>query len=168
LTNISASPVATSTRISFEERRDLAADVLEGEVFGAFILAVDARKRELGMTQAALAERLGKEKTGTSKLLSRPGNWQLSTIAGLGTALDVIVEINLVDRLDPSRKFTPTGVEYTNVNAGRISVIQQQSSNSQLTNTRKSYACLFDTPEFNAPIASRNIEVTQKKLAGVA
>ena len=90
---------------------------MEAEVFGAFTLAFDTRVSESAMTQTQLAERLGKDKTGTSKLLSAPRNWTIRTISDLAVALNVVVEFSLRDRVNPDRVFMPTGVNYIRVPA---------------------------------------------------
>lgn len=95
---------------SYEQRRKFASEVLEASFFGAFLLAIEARKNEASLTQSELAQRTGREKTGISKLLSGPRNWQIRTISDLAEALDLRVEFALVDRLNPQRRFTPTGI----------------------------------------------------------
>ncbi|SRR6266849_9266194 len=97
---------------SYDDRRTFAAQLLEASFFGAFIMAIDARKNEQGLTQGELAQRAGREKTGISKLLSGPRNWTIRTISDLAEALDLAVEFVLVDRLNSFRQFTPTGIEY--------------------------------------------------------
>jgi len=97
---------------SSEANRIFAAQVLEASFFGAFITAIDARKNETKLTQAELAERTGREKTGMSKLLAGPRNWKISTMSDLAVALDLTLEFALRDRLNPMRKFTATGIEY--------------------------------------------------------
>jgi len=96
----------------YKVRREFTTEILEASFFGAFMLAVDVRKKEEGLTQATLAQRTGREKTGMSKLLSGPRNWQISTIAALAEALDLRLEFVLVDERDPHRRFTPTGISH--------------------------------------------------------
>jgi DNA-binding phage protein len=96
---------------SYDDRRKFASDVLEASFFGAFVMAIDARKNELNMTQAELAERTGREKTGISKLLSGPRNWTIRTISDLAEALDLRLEFALIDRINPVRRFTASGVQ---------------------------------------------------------
>jgi transcriptional regulator with XRE-family HTH domain len=100
---------------TYEYRRKFTAEILEASIFGAFILAIQTRKHENNLTQRQLASRTGKEKTGISKLLSGPRNWQIQTIATLSEALDVRFEFSLVDRTNPFRKFTSTGIQWVNV-----------------------------------------------------
>lgn len=105
----SASRIKTSTDRFSEVYRSFEIENLKADFFGMFLVAIQARKNEQGLTQDELAHRLGKEKTGTSKLLSGPRNWQISTIAEMALALDVEIELALVDKTNPARKFTPTG-----------------------------------------------------------
>lgn len=99
-------------RTSYKARREFAAELLEHAFFGAFYTAIATRKREESLTRKQLASRMGREKTGVSKLLSGPRNWQLSTIADLAEALGLRVEFSLVDRHLPIRHFTAVGVQY--------------------------------------------------------
>lgn len=55
-----------------------------------------------GMTQAALAERLGRDKGWVSKKLSGPTNWTLRTFGELVDAMDGEVEISIADILKPA------------------------------------------------------------------
>lgn len=108
----SVSQQKTPMRLSREQVQEFSAEVMEREIFGAFMLAFDTRREEARLTQSQLAERLGKDKTGTSKLLAGPRNWTIRTISDMSLALDVVVEISLHDRIIPTRTFTPTGVTY--------------------------------------------------------
>jgi hypothetical protein len=117
-------------RASYKARREFAADLLEHAFFGAFYTAIDARKKEEALTRNQLGSRMGREKTGVSKLLSGPRNWQLSTIADLSEALGLRLEFSLVDRHHPSRIFTASGVQFNmpqlqNVTIGTSSLAQQ-------------------------------------------
>jgi DNA-binding phage protein len=96
----------------YEQRRVFASEIIEAAFFGAFMVAIDARKNEENLTQAELARRTGKEKTGVSKLLAGPRNWKLSTISDLAEALDLRLEFVLVDQHCPSRRFTQTGMAF--------------------------------------------------------
>lgn len=102
-------------QLSYKDRRQYTAELLEAAFFGAFLTAIGVRKEEQSLTRAELCKRMGREKTGLSKLLSGPRNWQLRTIADLSEALDLRLEFALVDRLHPGRLFTQTGIEYKNV-----------------------------------------------------
>jgi hypothetical protein len=113
-------------RASSENRRKFAAELLEHAFFGAFYSVISARKKEQSLTRAQLGKRMGREKTGISKLLSGPRNWQISTISDLAEALDVRVEFRLVDRINPLRTFTPTGVTFN--------IPNQMSGPFQMTN----------------------------------
>lgn len=99
-------------QVSSERRRKFAAELMESAFFGAFLLAIDARKSEQALTRSELGKRMGREKTGISKLLSGPRNWQIDTISDLAEALDVRLEFALVDRLNSFRRFTATGTEF--------------------------------------------------------
>lgn len=123
-------------RVSYKHRREFAADLLEHAFFGAFYIAISARKNEEALTRAKLGSRMGREKTGVSKLLSGPRNWQLSTISDLTEALDLRLEFSLVDRHYPMRRFTATGAQYDvlpsftsdnliTINASNIPTMQQ-------------------------------------------
>jgi transcriptional regulator with XRE-family HTH domain len=96
----------------YEQRRAFASEIIEAAFFGAFMVAIDARKNEENLTQAELAKRTGREKTGISKLLAGPRNWKLSTISDLAEALDLRLEFVLVDQHFPQRRFTQTGVAF--------------------------------------------------------
>ena len=100
------------TTLSHKQQLELAAQVLETEIFGAFWLAIEARREESGLTQTQLAERTGRDKTNISKLLDGPRNWTLKTISDLAEALNVQVELVLKDRESVARSFTPTGVRW--------------------------------------------------------
>lgn len=125
-------------RVSYKKRREFAAEILEHAFFGAFYTAIAARKKEEGLTGAQLGSRMGREKTGISKLLSGPRNWQLSTISDLSEALDLRVDFALVDRHVPTRCFTASGVSYhaplqlsfnnlPSVNANSYAIAAQQT-----------------------------------------
>jgi len=103
-------------KLSPEDHLKFAAQVLETQIFGAFWLAIEARRKEIALTQSQLAERTGRDKTNISKLLDGPRNWTIRTISDLAEGLDLEVEFCLEDRLNRDRKFTPTGV-YTAPNA---------------------------------------------------
>jgi hypothetical protein len=128
--------------MSHEQRLKFASKVLEARFFGAYITAIEVRKDERQLTQAVLAARTRREKTGISKLLSGPRNWKLSTISDLTEALELNFEFALVDRLTPTRRFTATGVRYdiapsfafnnlTNINAANL--LTGQISGASLT-----------------------------------
>lgn len=87
-------------------------EVLAPTVYAAFILAVETRRDEDGLTQADLARLTGKEKTGISKLLSGYRNWTVKTIAHLCAALDLTFEFGLVDNSHPLRVFTGNGIKF--------------------------------------------------------
>src|ERR1700723_1536314 len=99
-------------RVSYKARRTFAADLLEHAFFGAFYVAIGVRKDEEKLTRSKLGSRMGREKTGISKLLSGPRNWQLGTISDLTEALNLRLEFSLVDRSFPMRRFTATGIQY--------------------------------------------------------
>jgi hypothetical protein len=99
-------------KLSREQHLQFAAQVLETQVFGAFWLAIEARRKESGLTQSLLVERTGRDKTNISKLLDKPRNWTLKTISDLAEALGVQVEVALKDKENSTRIFTPTGVRW--------------------------------------------------------
>lgn len=99
-------------RMSYKARREFAKEMLEHAFFGAFHLVIGARKNEEDLTRSQLGVRMGREKTGISKLFSGPRNWQLSTISDLSEALDVRLEFSLIDKHFPARRFTASGVVY--------------------------------------------------------
>ena len=107
-------------RVSYKARREFAKEMLEYAFFGAFHLAIKIRKKEESLTAAQLGSRMGREKTGISKLLSGPRNWQLSTISDLSEALGVRLEFSFVDKHFPSRRFTATGVVYDTAMVGTL------------------------------------------------
>src|ERR1035437_6487781 len=96
----------------YESRRAFASEIIEASFFGAFMVAIDARKNEEHLTQVELGKRTGREKTGISKLLAGPRNWKLSTISDLAEALDLRLEFVLIDRRNPVRRFTQTGAAF--------------------------------------------------------
>lgn len=85
-------------RVSYKARREYAKEMLEYAFFGAFYLAIGARKKEELLTSAQLGSRMGREKTGISKLLSGPRNWQLSTIQTFPRLLDFGLNFRLLIR----------------------------------------------------------------------
>jgi len=54
-------------------------------------------RQSQGMTQADLAQRLGKDPAWVCRKLSGPTNWTLRTLGDLADALDGEVEIQIVD-----------------------------------------------------------------------
>jgi hypothetical protein len=99
-------------RVSYKKRREFVAELLQHAFFGAIYTAIGARKDEESLTRAKLGSRMGREKTGISKLLSGPRNWQLSTISDLSEALGLRLDFSLVDKHFPARRFTATGIQY--------------------------------------------------------
>jgi DNA-binding phage protein len=99
-------------RMSYKNRRDYAAEILEAAFFGAILTAIGVRKKEQSLTRSQIGFRMGREKTGISKLLSGPRNWQIRTISDLAEALDLRLQFSFVDRNFPIRKFTATGIQY--------------------------------------------------------
>lgn len=69
----------------------------------AFIAVLDLwrKRRDAGMTQNQLAERLGRNKGWLSKKLSGPANWTLSTLGHMVEALDGELEIVVRDLNEP-------------------------------------------------------------------
>ncbi len=90
--------------------KEVAFRVLDASIFGAFLLAIEARRDEDSLTQTKLAELMGRDKANISKLLEGPQNWTVQTISDLAQALDLEVEFVLHDKHKPGRQFTPTGV----------------------------------------------------------
>jgi transcriptional regulator with XRE-family HTH domain len=129
-TSVSHTSIATK---STKARREYEREMLENEIFGAFYLAVKARRREDSLTQNDLSERLGRDKTRTSKLLSGPQNWQLGTMADLARALNLSIEFSLRDEQVPGRRFSPTGVSY-------VSPTDLQNMYSQMTESIAQFA----------------------------
>ncbi|HVY20459.1 MAG TPA: helix-turn-helix transcriptional regulator [Bauldia sp.] len=87
-------------------------ELLRTAFYGAFLTAVEARRDEDGLTQAALARLTGKDKTAVSKLLSEPKNWTLRTVSDLCVALDVSLLFCLLDNASETRVFSGTGIEH--------------------------------------------------------
>jgi transcriptional regulator with XRE-family HTH domain len=85
-------------------------ETLFREVFGAAYNVLTVRKDEIGFTRDDLAHRTGWDKTSISKILKGPANWTLKTLSDFCNAVEVDVDIKLIDRRDPDRAFTPTGV----------------------------------------------------------
>jgi hypothetical protein len=102
-------PPSLDTSKFDENEREFLGLTLERQIFGALYSAVQDRKDCLGLTRAEFGRRIGRDKTGVSKLLRGPGNWTIRTISDFANALDLDVEITFVDRRDVNRVFTPFG-----------------------------------------------------------
>lgn len=59
-----------------------------------------ARRRELGLSQAEIAERMGTSQPAVARLESGSTNARLSTVTRYAKALDCTVEFSLIDRSD--------------------------------------------------------------------
>jgi len=90
MSSLSHSPLTPN--YGFARTRDLA--------FAAVRSFWKIRQAE-GMTQADLAERLGRDKGWVSRKLSGPTNWTLRTFGELIDAMDGEVEITIADILKP-------------------------------------------------------------------
>ncbi|MEJ0094137.1 MAG: helix-turn-helix transcriptional regulator [Methylocella sp.] len=99
-----------------ENEREFLGLTLARQIFGALYLAVQFRKASQGLSRVDFGDRTGRDKTGVSKLLSGPGNWTTRTISDVANALELDVQITFVDRYNPYRAFTPTGINYLPVN----------------------------------------------------
>jgi transcriptional regulator with XRE-family HTH domain len=104
-----------------EFEREYHKDIAEREIFGALLVCVQFRKLFSNLTQTELARRTGKDKTAISHLLKEQSNLTINTIAELANSLDVDFKFAFVDRIDPTRIFTGTGVHYLD---GRFAVNQ--------------------------------------------
>jgi hypothetical protein len=87
--------------------------LLSRSIFGALYSALTVRKTDLDLTRAEFGNRVGRDKTGVSKILKGPGNWTIMKISDVANALDLDIEVYFVDRYNPQRTFTSTGVMYT-------------------------------------------------------
>ncbi|WP_032936115.1 helix-turn-helix transcriptional regulator [Mesorhizobium sp. WSM3626] len=83
--------------------------ILRSAFVSTFWAVIQARKVETGFTLTQLADRLGINKSAISRWFSgtKP-NWEISTIADIANALDVDVEVTVVDR-HSNRRFGPAG-----------------------------------------------------------
>jgi hypothetical protein len=108
-------PFTTSTtpiRSRFDENeREYRAQVLMGQVFGAFYQMCVRRKSEEGLSRKKLGERMGRGKTRLPQMLREPGNWSLRTIAEFANALEMDFHFFLSDRKHPGRIAKSTGIE---------------------------------------------------------
>jgi transcriptional regulator with XRE-family HTH domain len=142
-------------------------------VFGAYLNALQHRKRCDGLTRRELASRSGKDETAVSRLFNGPANWTLRTIADLSVALDVKVEFKLVDRRDSNISFLDNGIEKQQSSSGpalphahilkihmpNLPDIHAQSFvNKQLLDsvTRSADYNLFDARKTNAPMTDKS------------
>ena len=92
------------------EENEFQSVTLERQFFSTFYAACLLRKEEEGLTRADLGGRLGKDKTGTSKLLKEPANWTIHTFAIFANCLEMEFEFRLRDRKYANRYITSTGV----------------------------------------------------------
>ncbi len=90
--------------------REYFCEVNAHAIFSAFFCAIQYRRDNSGMTQKELARRTGKDKSTISKMMNGPANWNLKTAAEMAFALDLEVEIVLVDKSNINRTFTPSGI----------------------------------------------------------
>ncbi|MER8886280.1 helix-turn-helix transcriptional regulator [Mesorhizobium sp. M0633] len=83
--------------------------MLRSAFVSAFWAVIQARKAETGLTLSQLADRLGINKSAVSRWFSgtKP-NWEIDTISDLAIALEVDVEVVVVDR-KMNRRFGPAG-----------------------------------------------------------
>jgi hypothetical protein len=94
-------------------QRDFLGESLARRIFGAIYDALMVRKKDPGLTPTEFGERIGRDKTGVSKILRGPGNWTIKKISDVANALDLEVEVRFIDRRNTHRVFTPTGIQYT-------------------------------------------------------
>jgi transcriptional regulator with XRE-family HTH domain len=97
-----------------KDQRDFLGEALARDIFSAIYTALTFRKKYNGLTTSDFADRVGRDRTGVSKILHGHGNWTTHKISDVANALDLEVEISFVDRADVSRVFTPNGVVYRN------------------------------------------------------
>jgi hypothetical protein len=93
-----------------EARRNFASVALETALVAAFKHAFNTRKKEEGLSQAKLARRCGRWASAVGLTL-RGQDWRLSTLSDFAEALDLRLAFCFVDRKQPHRRFTPSGVE---------------------------------------------------------
>lgn len=128
-------PFTTSTipiRSRFNENeRKFRVHVLMGQVFGAFYQMCVKRKTEDGLNKATLGERMGKDKSRLTQMLSGPGNWSLKTIAEFANALEMDFHFFLSDRKLSGRISRSTGIEYVGPNYFEISAVSNGNSNGR-------------------------------------
>jgi transcriptional regulator with XRE-family HTH domain len=87
------SPTQAHMDYGFARARDIAFDA---------VLELWRKRHSAGLTQADLANRLGKDAGWVSKRLRGPGNWTLRTLGELVEALDGELEINVSPLEEPS------------------------------------------------------------------
>ena len=96
-----------------QQRREFAAAALHTALVRAIRHALHARREEDGLSQRNLSRIYGREMFINNTLTS--WNWKTSTICNLAEAIGLRFEFAFVDRKNPRRRFTPTGVEYREV-----------------------------------------------------
>lgn len=79
------------------ERRNLGCARAQHAVFDAVMELWEVRQQQ-GLTQAEIAEFLGRDPGWVSRTLSGPGNWTLKTLGEFIEALNGLIEIKLLRR----------------------------------------------------------------------
>ena len=100
-----------------EEERAFLGELLARRIFGAIYSALIVRARDSGLTRKTFGDRIGSEKTSVSKLLKSHGNWKTQRLSDVSNALDLDVEVCLIDRHNPYRVFTSRGEHYISASA---------------------------------------------------
>jgi transcriptional regulator with XRE-family HTH domain len=111
--------------------REFLSLTLARQIFGALYSALKYRKESHDLTRAEFGERIGRDKTGVSKLLRGPGNWTIQTISDIANALEVDVEFAFFDQHDQSIMFTATGMHHSPSLVQNYSVIASPTRNSE-------------------------------------
>ncbi|MFY9971747.1 MAG: helix-turn-helix transcriptional regulator [Roseiarcus sp.] len=106
-------------------------DMMEREVYGIILSAFRFRKEFGALSQNDLAHRSGKNKTQISEIMREPANREINTIAVFANAMDMDVYIAFIDRVDPTRIVTTTGVQALGTPFSDRKVVTNTSSYAQ-------------------------------------
>ncbi len=141
-----------------EYDRGYLSEMIDREVYGIILTAFRFRKEFGGLTQTDLAIRSGKNKTQISEILRAPANRELRTVAALANAMDMDVYIAFVDRAEPKRFITATGVQlmernsYLARSSGGLTQWGLQGISFQQPIHKRTEAVTFRSEELSSPV----------------
>lgn len=111
------------------------------------------KRREQGLSQKELAERLGRDQAWVSRALAGPGNWTLRTLGEMAECLDAFVEI----QAKPKESIQPGNFN--------IYAAQEPGFQSEGTAAPNQNFGLVEDPEYNRAIKSKIFTLGLKKNA---
>ncbi|MBB2158273.1 helix-turn-helix transcriptional regulator [Gluconacetobacter diazotrophicus] len=99
-----------STDSRKDRKRDYNRGMLRGGLVSLFWSVISERRKRESFTFSEFARRVDVDKSAVSRWFNAPPpNWTLDTVADIGAALDVDIELVAVDRRT-GQKYTPAGV----------------------------------------------------------